>query len=130
MEWRLVIVLEELKLLLHCVYIQVGQSVVIAASIIIFNMVELAGDHWREYLLSLYIIIPFTAVSMALIGKIYCIQHKSLATGYASTSFFPRYRIPGKFGELLKSTKYFYPVQVCVDKFNKFFCCQIYIMAN
>ncbi|KAG9482586.1 UDP-N-acetylglucosamine--dolichyl-phosphate N-acetylglucosaminephosphotransferase [Eleutherodactylus coqui] len=39
--------------------LEAGQSLVIAGSIIIFNVVELRGDFYADHLFSLYLIIPF-----------------------------------------------------------------------
>ncbi|CAI8046272.1 UDP-N-acetylglucosamine--dolichyl-phosphate N-acetylglucosaminephosphotransferase [Geodia barretti] len=47
--------------------VEVGQSVVIAASIILFNFLELAGSWGSKHLFSLYLLLPFLAVSLALL---------------------------------------------------------------
>lgn len=47
--------------------VEVGQSCVITLSVIIFNIIELHGDCWRAHLFSLYLLIPFLAVSSALL---------------------------------------------------------------
>lgn len=46
--------------------LEVGQSLVIAASIILFNVVEITGDCWKYHLFSLYFMIPFFFTSLAL----------------------------------------------------------------
>lgn len=48
--------------------LEVGQSLVIAASIILFNFIEMTRDvyHRGEHEFSLYIIIPYFATSYAL----------------------------------------------------------------
>ncbi|EFX85002.1 hypothetical protein DAPPUDRAFT_194239 [Daphnia pulex] len=46
--------------------LEVGQSVVIAASLILFNVIELNGDCWTNHLFSLYFMIPFFFTSFAL----------------------------------------------------------------
>lgn len=47
--------------------LEAGQSVVIAVSILVFNLCELAGDLWRTHQFSLYFIIPFISTSLALL---------------------------------------------------------------
>nr|SVE75176.1 EOG090X07N9 [Daphnia dolichocephala] len=46
--------------------LEVGQSVVIAASLISFNVIELNGDCWPNHVFSLYFMIPFFFTSLAL----------------------------------------------------------------
>lgn len=46
--------------------LEVGQSIVIAISILVFNIMELTGDCWQAHLFSLTFILPFFAVSLAL----------------------------------------------------------------
>ncbi|KAG5454016.1 UDP-N-acetylglucosamine--dolichyl-phosphate N-acetylglucosaminephosphotransferase [Clonorchis sinensis] len=46
--------------------LEVGQSLVIAASVAVFNIIELRGYLWRVHLFSLYFLIPFMAVCWAL----------------------------------------------------------------
>lgn len=48
--------------------LEVGQSTVIAASILLFNLIELWGDCWRAHLFSLTVMLPFFAVSCALLS--------------------------------------------------------------
>lgn len=47
--------------------VEVGQSVVIGASIILFNIIELSGSWGNKHLFSLYLLLPFLAVSLALL---------------------------------------------------------------
>lgn len=47
--------------------LEVGQSVVIAASIAVFNLVELRGDLWEAHQFSLFFILPYLATSLALL---------------------------------------------------------------
>ncbi|KAJ8984595.1 hypothetical protein NQ317_006057 [Molorchus minor] len=47
--------------------LEVGQSVVIALSIIIFNLVELGGSLWKAHQFSLYFMMPYTATALALL---------------------------------------------------------------
>nr|CAG4650219.1 EOG090X07N9 [Sida crystallina] len=47
--------------------LEAGQSVVIAASIILFNILELFGECWHSHLFSLYFMIPYLATSLALL---------------------------------------------------------------
>ena len=47
--------------------IEVGQSVIIACSVCVFNIMELKGDCWQAHLFSLYFIMPFIAVCSALL---------------------------------------------------------------
>lgn len=46
--------------------LEVGQSLIIAASVALFNVIELRGHLWRIHLFSLYFLIPFIAVCWAL----------------------------------------------------------------
>ncbi|KAJ9578408.1 hypothetical protein L9F63_005366 [Diploptera punctata] len=47
--------------------LEVGQSIIIALSIIMFNLVELGGDLWKAHQFSLYFMLPFLATSVALL---------------------------------------------------------------
>lgn len=47
--------------------LEVGQSVVIGSSIVIFNIIELFGDCWQAHLFSLYFMPPFLFTSLALL---------------------------------------------------------------
>lgn len=47
--------------------LEAGQSIVIAVSIIIFNLIELTGDLWKAHQFSLYFIMPYTATTLALL---------------------------------------------------------------
>ncbi|XP_072938541.1 UDP-N-acetylglucosamine--dolichyl-phosphate N-acetylglucosaminephosphotransferase [Epargyreus clarus] len=47
--------------------LEVGQSVIIALSIIIFNIIELTGEQYKAHLFSLHIMIPYLATSLALL---------------------------------------------------------------
>ena len=47
--------------------VEVGQSVVIAVSIAVFNVYELTGLFADKHLFSLYLILPFIAVTLALL---------------------------------------------------------------
>lgn len=46
--------------------LEVGQSLVIAASISVFNIVELTGSLWKAHQFSLYFMLPYIATSLAL----------------------------------------------------------------
>ncbi|XP_012266811.1 UDP-N-acetylglucosamine--dolichyl-phosphate N-acetylglucosaminephosphotransferase isoform X1 [Athalia rosae] len=46
--------------------LEVGQSLVIAASISIFNLLELSGSLWKAHQFSLYFMLPYMATSLAL----------------------------------------------------------------
>ena len=46
--------------------LEVGQSVVIATSIICFNIRELYGESWQSHLFSLYFMVPYLSTSLAL----------------------------------------------------------------
>lgn len=48
--------------------LEVGQSTVIAASILLFNAMELWGDCWKAHLFSATFMMPFFAVSCALLS--------------------------------------------------------------
>lgn len=47
--------------------LETGQSLVIAISIFIFNLIELSGDCAKAHLFSLHFIMPFIAVTLALL---------------------------------------------------------------
>lgn len=47
--------------------LEVGQSVIISMSILIFNAIELTGDMWKAHLFSMYFLIPYTFTSLALL---------------------------------------------------------------
>ncbi|XP_012281058.1 UDP-N-acetylglucosamine--dolichyl-phosphate N-acetylglucosaminephosphotransferase isoform X2 [Orussus abietinus] len=46
--------------------LEVGQSLVIATSIAIFNFIELSGDLWKAHRFSLYFVLPYIMTSLAL----------------------------------------------------------------
>ncbi|XP_066257130.1 UDP-N-acetylglucosamine--dolichyl-phosphate N-acetylglucosaminephosphotransferase [Euwallacea similis] len=47
--------------------LEVGQSIVIAISIVVFNVVELTGPLWKAHQFSLYFMLPYIGTSMALL---------------------------------------------------------------
>lgn len=47
--------------------VEVGQSVVIGFSVLLFNLMELTGPQGSQHTFSLYLILPFIGVSMALL---------------------------------------------------------------
>lgn len=47
--------------------LEVGQAVIIAVSIIVFNMIELGSDLWKAHQFSLYFMLPYLATSIALL---------------------------------------------------------------
>lgn len=47
--------------------LEVGQSIVIAVSITIFNIIELSGSLWKAHQFSLYFMMPYIATSFALL---------------------------------------------------------------
>ncbi|KAF5305906.1 hypothetical protein FQR65_LT07517 [Abscondita terminalis] len=47
--------------------LEVGQSVVIAVSITLFNFMELSGGQWKAHQFSLYFMLPYIATSSALL---------------------------------------------------------------
>lgn len=47
--------------------LEVGQSVVIALSIIVFDIMELRGDQFKAHSFSLNIMIPYLATTLALL---------------------------------------------------------------
>ncbi|CDS41741.1 UDP N acetylglucosamine dolichyl phosphate [Echinococcus multilocularis] len=49
--------------------LEAGQSIVIALSVICFNIVELSGSEWKAHLFSLYFLLPFTGVTLALLQR-------------------------------------------------------------
>lgn len=47
--------------------LEVGQSVIIAGSVMLFNIVELQGSLYKAHQFSLYFMLPFMATSLALL---------------------------------------------------------------
>ena len=47
--------------------VEVGQSMVIGFSILTFNLIELLGSWGSKHIFSIYLILPFLAVSLALL---------------------------------------------------------------
>lgn len=47
--------------------LEAGQSIVIAMSIAIFNIIEMHGDLWEAHQFSLYFMLPYIATSLALL---------------------------------------------------------------
>ncbi|CAH0560668.1 unnamed protein product [Brassicogethes aeneus] len=47
--------------------LEVGQSVVIAVSIMIFNVIELSGSLWKAHQFSLYFMLPYIGTTVALL---------------------------------------------------------------
>ncbi|XP_076339159.1 alg7 dolichyl-phosphate N-acetylglucosaminephosphotransferase isoform X2 [Tachypleus tridentatus] len=47
--------------------LEVGQSVIIAASIMLFNFIELFGECWKAHVFSLYFMPPFLGTSLGLL---------------------------------------------------------------
>ncbi|KAM7532645.1 hypothetical protein Aperf_G00000130831 [Anoplocephala perfoliata] len=52
--------------------LEAGQSIVIALSVMIFNLIELSGPEWQAHLFSLYFLLPFTGVTLALLQRNWC----------------------------------------------------------
>lgn len=46
--------------------LEVGQSLIIATSILIFNVIELFGSQWKTHEFSIYFMLPYIATSLAL----------------------------------------------------------------
>ncbi|XP_011267077.1 UDP-N-acetylglucosamine--dolichyl-phosphate N-acetylglucosaminephosphotransferase [Camponotus floridanus] len=46
--------------------LEVGQSLIIATSILIFNIIELSGTQWKAHQFSIYFMLPYIATSLAL----------------------------------------------------------------
>ncbi|XP_070156129.1 UDP-N-acetylglucosamine--dolichyl-phosphate N-acetylglucosaminephosphotransferase [Polyergus mexicanus] len=46
--------------------LEVGQSLIIATSILIFNVIELSGSQWKAHQFSIYFMLPYIATSLAL----------------------------------------------------------------
>ncbi|XP_043584653.1 UDP-N-acetylglucosamine--dolichyl-phosphate N-acetylglucosaminephosphotransferase isoform X2 [Bombus pyrosoma] len=55
--------------------LEVGQSLVISISILLFNIIELSGDLWKAHQFSLYFMLPYIATSLGLL-KFNCICEK------------------------------------------------------
>lgn len=47
--------------------LEVGQSVIIALSIVIFDIIELRGDQYKAHTFSLHIMIPYLSTTLALL---------------------------------------------------------------
>ncbi|XP_074604512.1 alg7 dolichyl-phosphate N-acetylglucosaminephosphotransferase [Brevipalpus obovatus] len=98
--------------------IEVGQSLVVACSLLIFDLVELSDSQWRMHLFSFTFILPFICVSMALfhfnsypakvfVGDTYCY--------FAGMTF----AVVGILGHFSKTTLLFFIPQI----FNFLFSC-------
>ncbi|XP_020288278.1 UDP-N-acetylglucosamine--dolichyl-phosphate N-acetylglucosaminephosphotransferase [Pseudomyrmex gracilis] len=46
--------------------LEVGQSLIIASSILVFNVIELTGSQWKAHQFSIYFMLPYIATSLAL----------------------------------------------------------------
>lgn len=46
--------------------LEVGQSLIIATSILIFNVIELFGSQWKAHQFSIYFMLPYITTSLAL----------------------------------------------------------------
>lgn len=46
--------------------LEVGQSIIIAISILIFNIIELFGSQWKAHQFSIYFMLPYISTSFAL----------------------------------------------------------------
>lgn len=55
--------------------IEVGQSVVIGASIVVFNLLELPSSWGPKHVFSLYLLLPFMGVSLALLKHNWWVWH-------------------------------------------------------
>ncbi|XP_076179374.1 alg7 dolichyl-phosphate N-acetylglucosaminephosphotransferase [Ptiloglossa arizonensis] len=47
--------------------LEVGQSLIISMSILVFNIIELSGSLWKAHQFSLYFMLPYTATSLGLL---------------------------------------------------------------
>lgn len=47
--------------------LEVGQSLIISISILLFNIIELSGDLWKAHQFSLYFMLPYIATSLGLL---------------------------------------------------------------
>lgn len=47
--------------------LEAGQSLVIALSIAIFNVIELSGSQWKAHQFSLYFMLPYIGTTAALL---------------------------------------------------------------
>lgn len=47
--------------------LEVGQSLVISISILVFNIIELSGDLWKAHQFSIYFMVPYVATSLGLL---------------------------------------------------------------
>ena len=47
--------------------LEVGQSLIISMSILLFNIIELSGDLWKAHQFSLYFMLPYIATSLGLL---------------------------------------------------------------
>lgn len=46
--------------------LEVGQSIIIAISVLIFNIVELSGELWKAHQFSIYFMVPYIFTSLGL----------------------------------------------------------------
>ncbi len=57
--------------------LEVGQSLVIASSLLLFNLLELPGSWGSKHVFSIYLLLPFIAVSLALMKHNWLVHHLS-----------------------------------------------------
>ena len=76
--------------------IEVGQSVVIGASIVIFNLVELPSSWGSKHVFSLYLLLPFMGVSLALLKHNWWVGPKAHTHTHSLDSSPFTYRYPSR----------------------------------
>jgi len=106
--------------------LEVGQSMIISLSILIFNIIEMHGDQWKVHLFSFTFILSFTSVGLALlyhnwypskvfVGDTYCY--------FAGMTF----AVVGILGHFSKTMMLFFMPQI----FNFLFSCpQLFNIVN
>ncbi|XP_031848180.1 alg7 dolichyl-phosphate N-acetylglucosaminephosphotransferase [Nomia melanderi] len=91
--------------------LEVGQSLVISTSILIFNIIELSGDLWKTHLFSLYFMVPYTATSLGLLKFNWCPAKVFVGDTFCYLSGMT-FAVVGIIGHFSKTTLLFFIPQV------------------
>ncbi|XP_034942856.1 UDP-N-acetylglucosamine--dolichyl-phosphate N-acetylglucosaminephosphotransferase [Chelonus insularis] len=91
--------------------LEVGQSLVIAISIMIFNIIELSGSLWKSHQFSLYFILPYITTSLALIKYNWYPAQVFVGDTFCYLSGMT-FAVVGIFGHFSKTTLLFFIPQI------------------
>ncbi|XP_076377053.1 UDP-N-acetylglucosamine--dolichyl-phosphate N-acetylglucosaminephosphotransferase-like isoform X1 [Megalopta genalis] len=91
--------------------LEVGQSLVISISILIFNIIELSGDLWKAHQFSLYFMLPYTATSLGLLKFNWCPAEVFVGDTFCYLSGMT-FAVVGIIGHFSKTTLLFFIPQI------------------